>query len=167
MTADPASVLGGARLLLVPTVRCAEVMFRTPDAEQVVKTMAVHGGLAVGAGTVLTTEQAERAVATGARFVVSPGLDEEVIATCRNLGVPVVPGVATTGELMRALRAGLDRSRTPSPPSPRPARARDDPARGALGGRQRLVRGRLVGRDRLCHRTAHARPARPGPHRLR
>ncbi|MFF9808387.1 bifunctional 4-hydroxy-2-oxoglutarate aldolase/2-dehydro-3-deoxy-phosphogluconate aldolase [Streptomyces coeruleorubidus] len=126
MSTGFADVLAGARILPVLTVpdpataapladaltaggaRCAEVTFRTPDAEQVVKTMAAHGGLAVGAGTVLTAEQAERAVAAGARFVVSPGLDEEVVAMCRKLAVPVVPGVATATELMRALRAGVD-----------------------------------------------------------
>ncbi|MDX3638556.1 bifunctional 4-hydroxy-2-oxoglutarate aldolase/2-dehydro-3-deoxy-phosphogluconate aldolase [Streptomyces sp. MB09-02B] len=126
MTADLASVLGGARVLPVLTVpsasmaapladalaaggaRCAEVTFRTPDAEQVVKAMAAHGELTVGAGTVLTAEQAERAVQAGARFVVSPGFDAEVVGKCRELGVPVVPGIATATELMRALRAGLD-----------------------------------------------------------
>ncbi|WP_327666604.1 bifunctional 4-hydroxy-2-oxoglutarate aldolase/2-dehydro-3-deoxy-phosphogluconate aldolase [Streptomyces sp. NBC_00485] len=124
--ADLAGVLAGARLLPVLTVpstatagpladalaaggaRCAEVTFRTPGAERVLKTMAAHGGLAVGAGTVLTPEQAERAVAAGARFVVSPGFDEDVVARCRELGVPVVPGIATATELMRALKAGLD-----------------------------------------------------------
>ncbi|MER6030942.1 bifunctional 4-hydroxy-2-oxoglutarate aldolase/2-dehydro-3-deoxy-phosphogluconate aldolase [Streptomyces sp. NPDC001851] len=126
MTAGLASVLAGARILPVLTVpsvahagpladaltaggaRCAEVTFRTPDAEHAVKAMAAHGGLAVGAGTVLTPEQAERAVAAGARFVVSPGHDAEVVARCRELGVPVVPGIATATELMGALRAGLD-----------------------------------------------------------
>ncbi|MFR0359195.1 bifunctional 4-hydroxy-2-oxoglutarate aldolase/2-dehydro-3-deoxy-phosphogluconate aldolase [Streptomyces sediminimaris] len=126
MTTDLTTVLAGARLLPVLTVpstatagpladalaaggaRCAEVTFRTPDAERVLKTMAAHGGLAVGAGTVLTPEQAERAVAAGARFVVSPGYDEEVIAKCRELRVPVVPGIATATELMWALKAGLD-----------------------------------------------------------
>ncbi len=70
--------------------------------------MAAHGGLAVGAGTILDPEQAERAVAAGAAFIVSPGFDEDVVAKCRELGVPVVPGIATATELMRALRAGLD-----------------------------------------------------------
>ncbi|MEU0950733.1 bifunctional 4-hydroxy-2-oxoglutarate aldolase/2-dehydro-3-deoxy-phosphogluconate aldolase [Streptomyces canus] len=119
-------MLDGARLMPVLTVpsaatagpladalaaggaRCAEVTFRTPDAEQVLKTMTAHGGLSVGAGTVLTPEQADRAVAAGARFVVSPGFDEDVVAKCRELGVPVVPGIATATELMRALRSGLD-----------------------------------------------------------
>jgi 2-deoxy-D-gluconate 3-dehydrogenase len=123
---DPAAVLDGARVLPVLTVpsaamagpladalvaggaRCAEVTFRTPDAEQVLKTMAAHGGLTVGAGTVLTPEQVDRAVAAGARFVVSPGFDEDVVAKCRELGVTVVPGIASATELMRALRSGLD-----------------------------------------------------------
>ncbi|MFD7370026.1 bifunctional 4-hydroxy-2-oxoglutarate aldolase/2-dehydro-3-deoxy-phosphogluconate aldolase [Streptomyces mirabilis] len=123
---DLAATLAGARVMPVLTVpftataapladalaaggaRCAEVTFRTPDAEQVLKAMAAHGGLVVGAGTVLTPEQAERAVAAGARFVVSPGFDEEVVAKCRELGVPVVPGIATATELMHALRTGLD-----------------------------------------------------------
>ncbi|MFI0510959.1 bifunctional 4-hydroxy-2-oxoglutarate aldolase/2-dehydro-3-deoxy-phosphogluconate aldolase [Streptomyces sp. WSLK1-5] len=120
------AVLAGARLLPVLTVpsvasagplaealatggaRCAEVTFRTSQAEQVVKVMAAHGGLTVGAGTVLTTEQAERAVAAGARFLVSPGFDIEVVDKGRELGVPVVPGAATATELMHALKAGLD-----------------------------------------------------------
>ncbi|MEW2395424.1 bifunctional 4-hydroxy-2-oxoglutarate aldolase/2-dehydro-3-deoxy-phosphogluconate aldolase [Streptomyces sp. NPDC046862] len=123
---DMASILAGARIMPVLTVpsvtaagpladalaaggaRCAEVTFRTRGAERVLKEMAAHGGLAVGAGTVLTPEQAERAVAAGARFVVSPGFDEEVVVRCRELGVPVVPGIATATELMHALRAGLD-----------------------------------------------------------
>jgi 2-dehydro-3-deoxyphosphogluconate aldolase/(4S)-4-hydroxy-2-oxoglutarate aldolase len=123
---DLATVLAGARLLPVLTVpspgtagpladalaaggaRCAEVTFRTPGAERVLKEMAAHGGLTVGAGTVRTPEQAERAVSAGARFVVSPGFDEEVVAKCTELGVPVVPGIATATELMRALRTGLD-----------------------------------------------------------
>ncbi|MFI7400549.1 bifunctional 4-hydroxy-2-oxoglutarate aldolase/2-dehydro-3-deoxy-phosphogluconate aldolase [Streptomyces sp. NPDC049541] len=97
-----------AEALAAGGARCAEVTLRTPDAEQVLKAMAAHGGLTVGAGTVLTAEQAERAVAAGARFVVSPGFDDEVVARCRELGAPVIPGIATATELMRALKAGLD-----------------------------------------------------------
>ncbi|MGQ4363507.1 bifunctional 4-hydroxy-2-oxoglutarate aldolase/2-dehydro-3-deoxy-phosphogluconate aldolase [Streptomyces sp. SAS_272] len=122
----PASVLAGARVMPVLTIpsptmaaplaealvaggaRCAEVTFRTPDAEQALEAMAAHGGLTVGAGTVLTPGQVERAVAAGARFVVSPGFDEQVVSRCAELGVSVIPGIATATELMRALRAGLD-----------------------------------------------------------
>ncbi|MFI2228781.1 bifunctional 4-hydroxy-2-oxoglutarate aldolase/2-dehydro-3-deoxy-phosphogluconate aldolase [Nocardia testacea] len=124
MTAGIDSVLRGSRILPVLTVqdpatthaladalaaggaRCAEVTFRTQGAEQVLETMAAHGGLTVGAGTVVTRDQVERAMAAGARFVVSPGYDEEVVARCQELGVPAVPGIATATELMRALRAG-------------------------------------------------------------
>ncbi|WP_298552740.1 bifunctional 4-hydroxy-2-oxoglutarate aldolase/2-dehydro-3-deoxy-phosphogluconate aldolase [Streptomyces luteogriseus] len=124
-TADLTSALSGTRVLPVLTVpdvataaplaealaaggaRCAEVTLRTPDAEKALRAMADHGGLTVGAGTVLTPEQAERAVAAGARFVLSPGFDADVVDTCRKLGVPVVPGIATATELTRALRAGI------------------------------------------------------------
>jgi len=125
MTADLTDLLAEARIVPVLTVpdlttaapladalsaggaRCAEVTFRTPDAERVVEAMAAQGDLVVGAGTVLTAEQADRAVAAGARFVVSPGLDPEVIARCQEWGVPVLPGVATATEVMYALRVGL------------------------------------------------------------
>ncbi|MGH1552902.1 bifunctional 4-hydroxy-2-oxoglutarate aldolase/2-dehydro-3-deoxy-phosphogluconate aldolase [Streptomyces sp. L7] len=126
MTTDLAGLLSGTRVMPVLTVpdaatatpladalfqggaRCAEVTFRTEAAEQVVKAMAAHGGLTVGAGTVCTPEQVDRAVAAGARFVVSPGFDEEVVARCREARVPVLPGVATATELMRALWAGIE-----------------------------------------------------------
>ncbi|BDT92432.1 hypothetical protein IFM12275_24080 [Nocardia sputorum] len=103
---DPATTHRLAEALAAGGARCAEVTFRTPGAEQVLETMVAHGGLTVGAGTVVTRGQAERAVAAGARFVVSPGYDEEVVARCQELSVPVVPGIATATELMRALRAG-------------------------------------------------------------
>ncbi|NUR58140.1 MAG: bifunctional 4-hydroxy-2-oxoglutarate aldolase/2-dehydro-3-deoxy-phosphogluconate aldolase [Catenulispora sp.] len=126
MTADIADLLRGARILPVLTVpetasalpladalaeagvSCAEVTLRTPQALDVLEAMAAHGGLTVGAGTVITPRQAERAVAAGAAFVVCPGLDTEVIATCHELGVPVLPGIATATELMRALSVGIN-----------------------------------------------------------
>jgi 2-dehydro-3-deoxyphosphogluconate aldolase/(4S)-4-hydroxy-2-oxoglutarate aldolase len=61
----------------------------------------------VGAGTVLTVEQADRAVEAGARFVVTPGFGPAVVNRCRELGVPVFPGVATATEIQMALDAGL------------------------------------------------------------
>jgi 2-dehydro-3-deoxyphosphogluconate aldolase / (4S)-4-hydroxy-2-oxoglutarate aldolase len=126
MTADIGPTLGGARIIPVLTVpsaamagplaealaaggaRCVEVTFRNPAAEDVLRTMAAHGGLSVGAGTVLTPEQAERAVAAGAGFVVSPGFDADVVERCRQLDVPVVPGVATATELQAALKSGVE-----------------------------------------------------------
>lgn len=96
-----------AEALAAGGIRCVEVTLRTPAAEDALRVMARHDGLVVGAGTVLTPEQAERAIEAGARFVVSPGLDERVAATCRLLGVEHVPGIATAGELMRALTLHL------------------------------------------------------------
>lgn len=87
-------------------IRCAEVTLRTPASEDALAAMARHGGLTVGAGTVLDPAQAERAVAAGARFIVAPGLDREVVTRCRELGVPHIPGIATASELMRALKLG-------------------------------------------------------------
>ncbi|NUP46244.1 MAG: bifunctional 4-hydroxy-2-oxoglutarate aldolase/2-dehydro-3-deoxy-phosphogluconate aldolase [Catenulispora sp.] len=88
-------------------LRCVEVTLRTGEAENVLKTMAAHRELTVGAGTVLTAEQARRAVGAGAAFLVSPGFDEDLVAACWELGVPLIPGAATATELMCAQRAGI------------------------------------------------------------
>jgi len=87
---------------------CAEVTLRTPAALDALRAMAREPGMLVGAGSVITAEQVDRAVDAGARFVVSPGLSDTVLARCRALGVPVLPGVATAGEIMRALETGVD-----------------------------------------------------------
>lgn len=126
MTTDLDSCLAGARIVPVLTVpaaamaapladalaaaglRCVEVTLRTPDAEQVIEIMAAHGGLTVGAGTVLTPWQAQRAVAAGAAFLVSPGFDADLVAACRTLDTPIVPGIATASELMHAQKIGTD-----------------------------------------------------------
>jgi 2-dehydro-3-deoxyphosphogluconate aldolase/(4S)-4-hydroxy-2-oxoglutarate aldolase len=61
----------------------------------------------VGAGTVLTPEQADRAVAAGAKFIVSPGLNPTVVKHCQTIGVPILPGCATPSEIEQALELGL------------------------------------------------------------
>jgi len=86
---------------------CAEITLRTPAGEAAIEIMAQQRGLLVGAGTVLDADQAERAVAAGARFIVSPGFDDEVVRRCQELSVPVLPGAATATEIQRARRAGL------------------------------------------------------------
>jgi 2-dehydro-3-deoxyphosphogluconate aldolase/(4S)-4-hydroxy-2-oxoglutarate aldolase len=70
--------------------------------------MAEDPRLLVGAGTVIRPEQVERVVAAGARFVVTPGFSASVVAACREVGVPVIPGVATATEVVMGLDAGLD-----------------------------------------------------------
>jgi 2-dehydro-3-deoxyphosphogluconate aldolase/(4S)-4-hydroxy-2-oxoglutarate aldolase len=89
-------------------LHCAEVTFRTDAAEAALRALAEDPELLVGAGTVLTTDQVERAARAGARYVVSPGLDVDVIRRCRQLGLAVLPGVATATELQAALREGVD-----------------------------------------------------------
>ncbi|HEX4423599.1 MAG TPA: bifunctional 4-hydroxy-2-oxoglutarate aldolase/2-dehydro-3-deoxy-phosphogluconate aldolase [Kofleriaceae bacterium] len=93
-----AAVRGGFRAL--------EVTLSTPGAIELIGDLARNDGLLIGAGTVLTVEQARAAVRAGARFLVSPVLDLDVIAEARRLGVAVLPGCATPTELWNAHRAG-------------------------------------------------------------
>jgi 2-dehydro-3-deoxyphosphogluconate aldolase / (4S)-4-hydroxy-2-oxoglutarate aldolase len=104
---DPAAGAPLARALLDGGLRCAEVTFRTQAAADAIRVMSGEPDLLVGAGTVLTAEQVDRAVEAGARFVVSPGFGPAVVHRCQQLGVPVFPGVATATEIQMALDAGL------------------------------------------------------------
>lgn len=88
-------------------LRCVEVTFRTDAAAESIGVMAAGPEMLVGAGTVLTPEQVDRAVEAGARFIVSPGFGPAVVRRCQERGVPVYPGVATATEIQRALDAGI------------------------------------------------------------
>ncbi len=83
-----------------------EVTFRTEAAPHVLAALA-DSELVVGAGTIRTVAQADEALAAGAQFVVSPALDDAVVARCLDAGVPVLPGIATATELSRALALGV------------------------------------------------------------
>lgn len=96
-----------ADALVAGGLRCAEVTFRTDAAEAALRAMATDERLVVGAGTVISAEQVERAHDAGARFIVSPGLSPAVVRRCRDLDLPVIPGVATPSEVMAALDEGL------------------------------------------------------------
>lgn len=85
----------------------AEITLRTEAALPSIREMAKIPGLLVGAGTVLTVEQAQAAVEAGARFLVSPGLHEDVIAYAQSISVPIIPGIATPSEMARAISLGL------------------------------------------------------------
>ena len=100
-----ATPLGSA--LVAGGLPLAEVTFRTPEAEAALAELARNDELVVGAGTVITAAQVDRAVDAGAAFIVSPGLDEEVVARARTRDVPIIPGVATATEIQRALALGL------------------------------------------------------------
>jgi 2-dehydro-3-deoxyphosphogluconate aldolase / (4S)-4-hydroxy-2-oxoglutarate aldolase len=86
----------------------AEVTFRTDAAEESIRILAKRGDLLVGAGTVLTREQADRAIGAGAAFIVAPGTNPEVIDHCLLRSVPIIPGVATPSEIEEAMSFGLD-----------------------------------------------------------
>ncbi len=86
----------------------AEVTFRTDAAEESIRTLSrEYPEMLVGAGTVLTTEQADRAMDAGAKFIVSPGLNPDVVSYCQNNGIPIIPGVVTPGEIEKGLSLGL------------------------------------------------------------
>jgi 2-dehydro-3-deoxyphosphogluconate aldolase / (4S)-4-hydroxy-2-oxoglutarate aldolase len=93
-----AAVRGGFRVL--------EVTLSTPGALELIGDLARDPRLLVGAGTVLTADQARAAVRAGARFLVSPVLDVDVVAEADQLGSIVMPGCATPTELWQAHRAG-------------------------------------------------------------
>lgn len=88
---------------------CAEVTFRTDCAEKAIRIMATEfPQMFVGAGTVLTTEQVDRAVNAGAKFIVSPGLNPDVVKYCVDKNIPVTPGCANPSDIEQALSLGLD-----------------------------------------------------------
>ena len=98
-----------AKALVNGGLPCAEVTFRTEAAEESIRIMSEkYPEMLVGAGTVLTTEQVDRAVAAGAKFIVSPGLNPKVVTYCLEKNIPVTPGTQTPSEMEQALELGLD-----------------------------------------------------------
>ncbi|MBP5442348.1 MAG: bifunctional 4-hydroxy-2-oxoglutarate aldolase/2-dehydro-3-deoxy-phosphogluconate aldolase, partial [Treponema sp.] len=98
-----------AESLIKGGLPCAEVTFRTDAAEESIRAIAKKfPDMFVGAGTVLTTEQADRAVDAGAKFIVSPGLNPKVVEHCLKKNYPITPGIMTPSELEIALGFGLD-----------------------------------------------------------
>jgi 2-dehydro-3-deoxyphosphogluconate aldolase/(4S)-4-hydroxy-2-oxoglutarate aldolase len=97
-----------ARALLNGGIGCAEITFRTASAEEAIQRISgeCHEML-VGAGTVLTVQQAEQAIRAGAQYIVAPGFDAAVVDWCQEHGVPVLPGVATPTEINMALARGV------------------------------------------------------------
>src|SRR4029079_6204859 len=81
---------------------------RTSAAESAVRTLAKRGDLLVGAGTILTTEQADRAIDAGAKFLVTPGTNPNVVAHAFKVNPPIFPGVATPSEIELAASIGAE-----------------------------------------------------------
>ena len=98
-----------AKALCEGGLPCAEVTFRTAAAEESIRIMAKEfPDMLVGAGTVLTTEQVDRAVNAGAKFIVSPGLNPTVVKYCVDKGIPVTPGTSNPSDVEMAISLGLD-----------------------------------------------------------
>lgn len=98
-----------AKALCEGGLPCAEVTFRTKAAEESIRIMAKeYPQMLVGAGTVLTIEQVDRAIKAGAKFIVSPGLNPKIVSYCIEKGIPVTPGCQTPSDIEKALELGLD-----------------------------------------------------------
>lgn len=97
-----------AKALVEGGLPCAEVTFRTDAAEESIRIMSTeYPEMFVGAGTVLTIDQVDRAVAAGAKFIVSPGFDPEIVDYCIEKEIPIFPGIVTPSELAQAVKRGL------------------------------------------------------------
>ena len=86
---------------------CAEITFRTEAAAESIRLMSEkYPDMLVGAGTVLTTEQVDLAVKSGAKFIVSPGFDPEIVDYCLEKNIPVFPGCISPSEVAQAVKRG-------------------------------------------------------------
>ena len=102
--ADTAEPFGDA--LVKGGLPIAEITFRTPAAEASIRALAKRGNLIVGAGTVLTPDQADRAIDAGAQFIVAPGTNPKIVEHVLKHGLPMVPGVVTPSEVELATSLG-------------------------------------------------------------
>lgn len=106
---DAKDALPLAEALCAGGLPCAEVTFRTDAAEESIRIMAREfPEMLVGAGTVLTTEQADRAAVAGAKFLVSPGLNPRIVKYCVEKGLLITPGCSNPSDIEQALENGLE-----------------------------------------------------------
>ena len=105
---SPDDALPLARALQAGGLPIAEVTFRTAAAEESIRLIAKEmPEVLLGAGTVLTTEQVDKAVAAGAKFIVSPGFNPAIVRHCVERGVPITPGVSSPTQVEQGLELGL------------------------------------------------------------
>ncbi len=106
---DSKDALPLGKALIKGSLPAAEVTFRTDAAAEAIHQLSeAYPELLVGAGTVLSIEQADLAIHAGARFIVSPGLNPKVVRHCLEKNVVIIPGVVTPSEIEQALELGLD-----------------------------------------------------------
>ena len=105
---DATKAVETARALAAGGLTVLEVVLRSPNAQKGMEAiLAETEGMIVGAGTVLTLDQAKSVVANGAQFIVCPGLVDEIALYCLDQGIPFFPGTMTAGEVQRAYALGL------------------------------------------------------------
>jgi len=107
-TSDMKSVSIAEEVLVKNNISTIEVTYRSDYANETIKQLADSGKLIVGAGTVRTVKQAYDAVQNGAQFIVTPGINEDVLQFCTELGIPIFPGISTPYEIQVGLKYGLD-----------------------------------------------------------
>ncbi|MGB5256606.1 MAG: bifunctional 4-hydroxy-2-oxoglutarate aldolase/2-dehydro-3-deoxy-phosphogluconate aldolase [Woeseiaceae bacterium] len=106
---DPAIAVDTSRALAAGGLKVAEVVFRTDRALECLQAVADNvPEMIAGAGTVLSAAQANAALDHGAKFIVSPGLDDGVVGVAKERGVPIYPGTMTPSEVQHAFNLGLD-----------------------------------------------------------
>lgn len=105
---DVAHALPLAKVLVENGLPCAEVTFRTAAAAESIRIMRkAHPDLLIGAGTVLTTAQVDEAIAAGADFIVSPGLNPTTVKYCQQRNIAIIPGVNNPSLVEQAMEMGL------------------------------------------------------------
>lgn len=105
---DAASAAPLAEALISGGLPCAEVTFRSAAAVQSIRNMARFADICLGAGTVLNVDQVKAAVDAGARYIVTPGFNSEVVGYCVEHDIPVIPGISTPTEIEFGLKFGLE-----------------------------------------------------------
>ncbi|MCL2126738.1 MAG: bifunctional 4-hydroxy-2-oxoglutarate aldolase/2-dehydro-3-deoxy-phosphogluconate aldolase [Treponema sp.] len=106
---DPEKAVPLAKALAEGGIPCTEITFRTEQGEEALRRITGElPDILAGAGTVLTADQADRAIGAGAKFIVSPGLNPKVVTRCMEKGVPVIPGCVSPSDIEKALEFGLE-----------------------------------------------------------
>lgn len=104
---DAGFAVDAAAALAAGGIGCVEITLRTPAALAAITAIAEAGTSLVGVGTVVSPDDLKRAADAGARFVITPGVDREVIDLARERGLDILPGVATATDVLAVLRSGL------------------------------------------------------------
>lgn len=98
-----------AEALIWGELEICEITYRTDCAQEAIKSiLAAHPDMLVGAGTVLNKDQADSAIAAGAKFIVAPGLDEELVKYCQSKNILFIPGCSSASDVQKAVGLGLD-----------------------------------------------------------